>query len=202
MASLCCFAPHAAATHKMIGIEVKQIHLPTAAHRNTMTSDVCGGTKAAPGIFGLDQIYYARLLTSAFAFNRAFRCLPEPSGGGGRRGREKRGKEWGSDFGAILDRKVRDHLPESFRCCLEFALWGMRCCSIVLPVKLGPSGAREVPHTHENTAHGGPSTRPASTGASASCFDIMRHISGLPGRPALKRKHGRATSPTKLSRGS
>ena len=43
---------------------------------------------------------------------------------------------------------------------------GTRCCTIVFPLSIGAAGAfqepREVLHTHQNTAHGGPCTRRAS----------------------------------------
>jgi hypothetical protein len=62
-----------------------------------------------------------------------------------------------------------------------------RCCSIVLPLQVGPSGflrgPREVHHTYESTTHGGPSAHgrrgAAGTGASmCGVFICMRHLPG------------------------
>jgi hypothetical protein len=56
----------------------------------------------------------------------------------------------------------------------------VRCCSIVLPLEIGPSGAvrepREVPHTFEGTSHGGPQrpTRPGPAGAGASMCCVSK----------------------------
>ena len=74
------------------------------------------------------------------------------------------------------------------RVCLVYVLFMCTLrCSIVLALYIGPSGAcrgpREVLHTFENAAHGGPSARRrrgAAGAGAAMCrvFICMRHLLG------------------------